>query len=195
MNPKEFPYPICLGSGSPRRKALLSEMGFSFRVFTLPTKEDYPKGLFPHEIAEHLALKKSIPIRECLIKNEVLITSDTVVALDNQLLEKAPTAHEAFQMLERLSGFTHRVISGLCVYHEGKEYLTHSETEVTFKSLTEAEINYYIETYQPFDKAGAYGIQEWIGQIGVTRINGSFYNVVGLPTEELWAILTKISQR
>jgi septum formation protein len=182
-----------LGSGSPRRKLLLQEMGFRFRIKTLPTDESYPDHLEPVGVATYLAQKKSLPLRSELLENEVLITSDTVVALDHEIFGKSEYHEEAFEMLRKLSGKTHQVISGLCVYHNGKELLDYSITHVTFKVFTDAELNYYIERYQPFDKAGSYGIQEWIGQIGVEKIEGSYYNVVGLPTEKLWDILWKLT--
>jgi len=188
-----YPFPIMLGSGSPRRKLLLQEMGFRFRIKTLPTDESYPDHLEPVGVATYLAQKKSLPLRSELLENEVLITSDTVVALDHEIFGKSEYHEEAFEMLRKLSGKTHQVISGLCVYHNGKELLDYSITHVTFKVFTDAELNYYIERYQPFDKAGSYGIQEWIGQIGVEKIEGSYYNVVGLPTEKLWDILWKLT--
>jgi septum formation protein len=194
MTPDKFPYPIVLGSGSPRRKALLTELGFSFRVQTMDTDESYPNDLSPVQIAEYLAKKKSVALRDSISDHEILITADTVVALGDALLEKAHGPEEAKGMLNQLSGNTHQVISGICVFHQGKEVLTHSLTEVTFKKLSSMEIDYYVDNYRPFDKAGAYGIQEWIGQIGVTRINGSYYNVVGLPTEKLWEILVELSR-
>jgi len=185
MNPKLY-----LVSKSPRRKQLLQEMGFSFKVLPTNVEEVYPEHLTPVQIAEYLSRLKLTPINFSeYSENELFISCDTIVVLDGMILGKPKTAAEAATMLRQLSGKTHQVISGLTVASKGKSITKHSITEVTFKPLSEEEIQYYIKHYKPFDKAGAYGIQEWIGLIGVTSIRGCFYNVMGLPTQLLAKIL------
>ena len=185
MNPKLY-----LVSKSPRRKQLLKGMGFSFKVLPTNVEETYPEHLTPVQIAEYLSRLKLTPINfSKYSENELFISCDTIVVLNGMILGKPKTAAEAATMLRQLSSKTHQVISGLTVASKGKSITKHSITEVTFKPLSEEEIQYYIKHYKPFDKAGAYGIQEWIGLIGVTSIRGCFYNVMGLPTQLLAKIL------
>jgi septum formation protein len=181
---------LFLVSKSPRRKQLLEEMGLSFEILHSDVNETYPAHLSPVQIAEYLSQLKltSVNLSEYSV-NDIFISCDTIVVLDKIILGKPKTEAEATAMLQQLSGKTHQVISGLTVATTQKTITKHSITEVTFKNLTEQEIQYYVAHYKPFDKAGGYGIQEWIGLIGVTSINGCFYNVMGLPTQVLGEML------
>jgi len=182
---------IFLVSKSPRRKQLLEEMGFHFEILHADVDETYPEALSPVQIAEYLSQLKLSPINLSeYSENDIFISCDTIVVVDDTVLGKPATEVEAALMLRRLSGKTHQVISGLTVATKEKMITQHSITEVTFKILNEEEILYYIENFKPFDKAGGYGIQEWIGLIGVTSIKGCFYNVMGLPTQLLKEVLS-----
>ncbi len=179
---------LILGSQSPRRKELLSGMGLSFDVQPIHADESFDANMPVREVAEYVAVKKARAFTGDLT-SALLITSDTTVVLDNSILNKPKSLEEAAQMLSSLSDSTHEVVTGVCLRDE-EEVTSFSETtEVTFKELSAEEINYYVSTYKPLDKAGAYGIQEWIGQIGITQIKGSYFNVVGLPTDRLWSYL------
>jgi septum formation protein len=183
-------HPLILASNSPRRQQLLREAGFSFEVYTEQVDESYPASLEKMEVGEYLARKKSAFYGKKL-SGAVIVTADTTVVLDNELLEKPADSKEAFAMLSRLSGRSHDVITGVCIAApDGLDAFSVS-TQVTFKELTNEEIDYYISNYKPFDKAGAYGIQEWIGMIGITGIEGSYFNVVGLPIQEVYQRLVK----
>jgi len=161
-------------------------MGFSFEVLPTDVDEVYPEHLTPPQIAEYLSQLKLTPVNLSeYADNDVFISCDTIVVLDGIILGKPTTAAEATAMLQQLSGRTHQVISGLTVATKKKTSTQHSITEVSFKILSEKEIQHYVTHYKPFDKAGGYGIQEWIGLIGVTSIRGCFYNVMGLPTQLL----------
>jgi len=186
-----FRHPIILGSGSPRRKELLTSLGFSFTVKTLPTDESYPTTLAAEDVPIYLAKKKAAALLPDLKKDEVLITADTLVVLDGKIVGKPVSEEEAKNMLGLLSGKKHEVISGVYITSATKEQEITVSTDVYFKHLSPEEIAYYVTNYSPLDKAGAYGIQEWIGQVGVKKINGSYYNVVGLPTEAVWEALRK----
>lgn len=187
MNPKPR---LFLVSKSPRRKQLLEEMDFTFEVLQSNVEETYPQHLTPVQIAEYLSQLKLTPINFLeYSEKDIFISCDTIVVLDNIILGKPKTETEAAEMLRQLSGKIHQVISGITVASVEKRITKHSITEVSFKKLTEAEIQYYITHYQPLDKAGGYGIQEWIGLIGVTSVNGCFYNVMGLPTALLSELL------
>jgi septum formation protein len=182
---------IFLVSKSPRRKQLLKEMGFTFEVLPTDVEETYPENLTPVQIAEYLSQLKLTPIQfSDYPKNALFVSCDTIVVLEDKIMGKPKTEAEAIDMLQQLSGKTHQVISGITVATLGKMITRHSITEVTFKTLLEDEIHYYVKHFQPFDKAGGYGIQEWIGFIGVTSIHGCYYNVMGLPTQLLAEILT-----
>ena len=178
---------IFLVSKSPRRKQLLKQMRLRFKVLHTEVEEIYPKHLTPTQIAEYLSQLKITPINFSeYFENDLFISCDTIVVLENRILGKPKTEAEAVAMLQQLSGKVHQVISGITVASAaGITTTRHCITEVTFKPLTEAEIQYYITHYKPYDKAGAYGIQEWIGLIGVTSIHGCYYNVMGLPTQVL----------
>ena len=187
-------YRIILASRSPRRQELLSGMGLDFEVRQPDVEEVYPPHLSPEEIPAFLAEQKLSGFnRDELPDNVLLIGCDTLVFLDRTPFGKAYNATEAAQMLQQLSGKTHSVISGLCVQTKQHQITETAISKVRFKTFSEAEVDYYIQKYQPFDKAGAYGIQEWLGYIGVESIEGSFYNIMGLPTATLWKILEKIA--
>lgn len=181
-------YDVILASQSPRRQQLLREMDVNFRVEHIEgVNEEYPVNMPAEEVARYLAMRKADPFY--VQENELLITADTIVVLDDQVLGKPADAAEARTMLRSLSGRTHRVITGVCVGILEEMCAFHDVTEVEFAPLTDDEIDYYIEHYHPMDKAGAYGIQDWIGLIGIKRINGCFYNVMGLPVPRLYALL------
>ena len=186
---KNLPYRLVLASKSPRRQQLLRDLGVDFTVRTADIPEDYPADLPKTEVARYLAEKKALAHQPNLAPDEVILTSDTTVVLDNRLLEKAADAEEAKTMLQALSGRTHQVITGVCLAGPTRLESFDDTTEVTFRTLTEAEMDYYIATYAPFDKAGAYGIQEWIGMIGVEHMSGSYFTVMGLPTHRVFQAL------
>ena len=179
-------YNIILGSSSPRRKELLAEMGIDFRIQTTDKKESYPKNLIDDEIAQFLTAQKSEFLSENLRSNDLLITADTIVVQNGEIIHKPNGKQDAIDILRRLSGSSHKVITGVCIKSVEKKVVFSSVTEVFFSNLSDEEINFYVERYTPFDKAGAYGIQEWIGFIGIKKIIGSYNNVVGLPTVELY---------
>jgi septum formation protein len=183
-------FPIILASKSPRRQELLKAAGFIFTVRTKQVEEDYPDQVRPETVAEYLALKKAKAFDE-EFHNEVVITADTTVVINNSVLGKASNHEEAFEMIKLLSGKTHSVITGVCLRSSDKLVSFSEKTEITFKEFLDDEINYYIENYKPFDKAGAYGIQEWIGLIGVVEIKGDFYNVMGLPVARVYRQLSE----
>ena len=183
-------YNVILGSASPRRKKLLSELGINFTVKTTQEVEHYPNNIKILETAEFLAKQKSNYISEEISDKDLLITVDTIVLQGDKILHKPKNKSEAIITLESLSENTHKVISGVCLRSNKKMVSFSSTTEVSFNKLTRDEIIYYIEKFKPFDKAGSYGIQEWIGYIGIKKINGSYNNVVGLPTNELYQKLT-----
>ncbi len=181
---------IILGSGSPRRKELLAALGYSFEVRTKDTDESYPTTMSCEEVPTFLAKQKAAALLSELNEDELLICADTVVILNNQILGKPANKEEATKMLNLLSGKTHKVITGVFLSDSKQEEIFSETTEVTFNTLTENQINYYIDNYQPFDKAGSYGIQEWIGFIGVASITGTYANVMGLPTHKIFAVLS-----
>ena len=173
---------IILASGSPRRQEFLKNLGLDFEIQLKPVVENYPPRLKHAEISDYLAQLKALPFKEVLQPKDIIITSDTIVWHHNTALGKPKDAQEAYAILKALSNATHEVITSVCFTCVGSQYILNSITKVTFKALTDDEIWHYIKMYHPFDKAGAYGIQEWIGQIGVTNIQGSYFNVMGLPT-------------
>ncbi|MCK9449923.1 MAG: Maf family nucleotide pyrophosphatase [Bacteroidales bacterium] len=198
MNPlfTTLEFSLVLASGSPRRRQLLSGMNLPFSVISKETDESFPKDMPGRDIAEYLCSKKSDAFEANeLPENFLLITADTVVVVDDQILNKASTKKEAQQMLRQLSGKWHEVITGICLRSVGKKQVCSTTTAVKFAVLSEAEIEWYIENYKPYDKAGAYGIQEWIGYIGIEEIKGSFYNVMGLPTQRLYQELIRFLQK
>ena len=179
-------YNIILGSASPRRKELLTDLGLIFSIKTTNKEETFSRLLKQEEIAEFLAKQKSEFLSEDLQQNDLLITADTIVSFKNELLNKPKNKEEAFKTLNKLSENTHKVITGVCLKSRNKEIVFSVTTIVTFKELSENEIHHYLNKYNPYDKAGAYGIQDWIGKIGINNINGSYTNVIGLPTSELY---------
>lgn len=184
---------IILASGSPRRQAFFKDLGLNFEIRLKPVKEEYPPRLTHFEISNYLAQLKALPFKDELQPNDILITSDTIVWHNNSALGKPRDEDEAYQMLKALSNHTHEVITSVCFTTTNYEKTLHNKTRVTFKALTNDEIWYYIKNFKPFDKAGAYGIQEWIGFIGVTKIEGSYFNVMGLPIHLVYKTLNEIS--
>lgn len=181
---------IILFSKSPRRQELLKLMGLNFRVMTKDVDESYPENLSPTEVAEYIATKKAKAF-DSQINDEILITADTIVAVDNEILGKPDDATDAFRMLKLLSGRAHDVHTGVALLHQHHVVSFVDTTKVYFRELSDDEINFYIDNYQPYDKAGAYGIQEWIGITAVSRLEGSYTNVMGLPTEKLYLYLVQ----
>lgn len=184
-------HPIILASKSPRRQELLQMMGIDFKVVLRDVDESYPEGLTPTQIALHIAEKKAKAFDE-VIQNEIVITADTIVSLDGKILGKPENEAHAFEILSDLSGKRHEVITAVCLLKNHQIISFYDISEVFFKELSEEQINYYISNYSPMDKAGAYGIQEWIGLVAVERINGSYSNIVGLPTQRLYEELQKL---
>lgn len=168
-------------------------MGFDFQVVLREVDESYPPGLSPSEIAVYISEKKARAF-DLLIENEIVITADTIVSLDGNIMGKPENEDHAFEMLSELSGKRHDVITGVSLLKNHKVSSFYELTEVFFKEISAEQIRYYINTCQPVDKAGAYGIQEWIGLVAVDRINGSYSNVVGLPTHRLYSELCKLSE-
>lgn len=184
------PYRWILGSQSPRRKELLATLGHPFEIRTIEGhSEAYPDTLPLEEVPFYLSQLKAEQLLPTLQADELLITADTVVLLDGQILGKPHDLDDARRMLHRLSGRQHKVVSGVSLSTIDWQISFSSHTLVTFAQLTDSEIDHYVARYQPLDKAGAYGIQEWIGYIGVSHIEGSFYNVMGLPVQRLYRVL------
>lgn len=188
---KEKMKKIVLSSNSPRRKELLGELGIDFEVRVIEgIDETYPKELSVAEVPQYIAREKA---RVYIVgKDEVLLTADTVVVLGNEIMGKPHDEADAMRMLRQLSGKTHQVITGVCLTTNDKQVTFADVTDVSFADLTDEEIKYYVDNFRPLDKAGAYGIQEWIGLAGVTGIKGSYFNVVGLPVHRVYAELKKL---
>lgn len=186
-------YHIILASNSPRRKELLAGLGIDFEVKVLPyVDEIYPDNLPTREIAEYIAKEKAEAYRRVMRAGDLIITADTVVIADDEVMGKPADVADAHRMLRKLSGCTHQVITGVCLTTFDHRRSFSVSTDVTFKKLTDEEISYYISTFRPFDKAGAYGIQEWIGYVGVTGLHGSYFNVMGLPVQRIYTELTTL---
>lgn len=183
--------PIILASKSPRRQELLQLMGIDFKVVLRDVDESYPAGLSPSDIAVYIAEKKAKAFDE-VIENEIVITADTIVSLEGKILGKPDNEAHAFEILSDLSGKRHEVITAVSLLKNHKLTSFYEVSEVFFKELSAEQIKYYVSTYSPMDKAGAYGIQEWIGLVAVAKINGSYSNIVGLPTQRLYAELCKL---
>lgn len=186
LNDKFKNHKIILASGSPRRQQFLKELELDFEIKLKEIEEIYPDHLQAEEITNFLAKLKASAFENELQDNEVLITSDTIVWLDNKALGKPIDASHAVRMLTEMSGKTHKVITSVCIKSTKKEVVFHDETLVTFTDLSLEEIEFYLKNYKPFDKAGSYGIQEWIGLVAIKKIEGSYANVVGLPTHKLY---------
>jgi len=180
-------YNIILASKSPRRQNLMKELGLKFKVISqIPVKEEYPPSLTCDEIPVYLAKLKANSCMDFIDSDTILIAADTIVCLNNEVLNKPDDYQDAFTILKKISGRKHQVITGICIKSKYKEITFNSKSDVYFKELADSEIDYYIKEYKPFDKAGSYGIQEWIGYIGIERIEGSYFNIMGLPTQQLY---------
>lgn len=179
---------LLLASSSPRRQELLASLGLQFSVVKIDCDESYPKKLKPNEIAPYVAQLKAEAYEE-LAENEVLLTSDTIVALGKEILHKPKDYDDAFQMLKKLSGTTHQVYTGICIKTYNKTFTTSDCADVEFAELSDEEIDYYVTNYKPFDKAGSYGVQEWIGMSKISKITGSYYTIMGLPTHLVYSVL------
>lgn len=183
-------YKVILASNSPRRKELLGGLGIPYEVKTMPDiDESYPEGLGCEEIPVYIARTKADAYRSVMQEDELIITADTIVWLDGVVMGKPKDETEACKMLRQLAGHTHQVVTGVSITTQSKQVSFATVTDVTFAPLTEEEITYYVTRYKPMDKAGAYGIQEWIGFVGVQNITGSYFNVVGLPIQRLYTEL------
>lgn len=185
-----FSRPLILASSSPRRQYLMKEAGFQFAVNAPNIDESFPPAMPVEKIPTYLAEKKARAL-ESKINKEIVVASDTVVILGNHVLNKPTNRAEAIQMIESLSGKKHLVITGVCLLAKEKVDCFDDRTEVTFKKLTPAEIEYYIDTCKPYDKAGAYGAQDWLGMVGIEKINGSYFTVMGLPMHKVYEHLKK----
>lgn len=190
MNPFTVARPVILASNSPRRKQLLNQAGLIFEVKSKNVKEDYSPNLKREAVPLYLARIKAEAFKD-EIKDELIISADTIVLLNDKIIEKPEGYQGAVEMLKELSGQKHEVITGVCLYSTQKQISFFEITDVYFNDLTEEEIEYYVSNYKPFDKAGAYGIQEWIGLIGIRKIVGSYHNVMGLPVLRLYEELKK----
>ncbi len=185
-------YHIILASNSPRRRELLGGLGIDYEVRVLSgIDESYPETLPVADIAEFIAAKKADAYREKMADGELLITADTVVICGDEVMGKPVDETDACRMLRKLSGRVHHVTTGVCLTTLQQQRRFSVTTEVTFKELSDEEISFYVNRYRPFDKAGAYGIQEWIGYIGCTGLNGSYYNVMGLPVQRIYQELQR----
>lgn len=182
-----LPYRLVLASNSPRRKELLSGLGFPFEVKVMPDiSEDYPKEMPSCDVAAFLSRQKAEAYRATMRSDELIITADTVVIVDSEILGKPIDKADAWRMLQLLSDKKHQVVTGVSLTTMKKQISFSVTTDVCFKKLKDKEIEYYIENYKPYDKAGAYGVQEWIGYVGVTHLSGSYFNVMGLPIQRIW---------
>jgi septum formation protein len=188
---------LILSSNSPRRKELLEGLGLPFKVLVIQgIDESYPDTLQASEIAEYIAIKKAAPYRDSVKGTDnIVLTADTVVVSGNDIMGKPADEQDAYRMLRELSGKTHQVYTGVCLTTSNIQKHFSVCTDVTFKPLSNDEIWHYIHQYKPFDKAGAYGIQEWIGYIGITGINGSYYNVMGLPVQRIYKELETLKSQ
>lgn len=185
-------YKIILASGSPRRQQFFRELDIDFDIKLKEVEEIYPEHLQGVEITDFLAELKANSFNNDIKENEIIITSDTIVWLENTALGKPKDYNDAFEMLTKMAGKTHEVITSVCFKRSHKKEIINCITKVTFNPLTEKEIRYYLDIYKPFDKAGAYGIQEWIGLIGISKIEGSYTNVVGMPTDMVFNYLKNL---
>lgn len=185
-------YNIILASGSPRRQEFFKGLGIDFEIRLKPIEEDYPDHLKRQEISNYLAELKFAPFNKELQDNDILITSDTIVWHQDEALGKPKDEKQAFEMIQSMSGKTHEVMTSICFTTKKSQKTVHDITKVTFKEFSDKEIWYYIQNFNPLDKAGAYGIQEWIGQIGVTKIEGSYFNVMGLPVHLVYQTLIEL---
>ncbi|WP_410779735.1 Maf family nucleotide pyrophosphatase [Hymenobacter sp. ISL-91] len=178
---------LVLASGSPRRRQLLSDLGLDYEIRLREVDESFPDHLRRAEIAEYLAAHKAAAYAPDLAPGEIVLTADTIVCLDDDVLNKPADEAEAIAMLQRLQGRAHEVYTGVCLLAaNGRQVVFADETRVHFRALSTAEIEHYVRHYQPFDKAGSYGAQDWIGMVAITRLEGSYFNVMGLPVHRVW---------
>jgi septum formation protein len=189
---KIFDKKIILASKSPRRSQLLSEAGFSFEIKTKDVEESYPAEMPVRDVAPFLAEKKAMASIELVQNDEILLAADSVVILGNQIFEKPKDVDDAKRILRQLSGKVHQVITGVCLISKKEKRVFSGVSDVHFQALTEEEIDYYITNYQPFDKAGSYGIQEWIGHCKILKIEGTYSNIMGLPMELVFRNLAEM---
>lgn len=180
---------LILASKSPRRQELLKGLDVAFEIQTRDVDESYPDEILPEDVPVYLAEKKAAAFADILTENTLIITSDTIVIREGEILEKPASYAEAKTMIGKLAGNKHVVVTGVCIQSLSKKVTFSDHTAVTFMPLSESEIDYYVTKYQPFDKAGAYGVQEWIGYVGIDRLEGSYYNVMGLPVHKVYAAL------
>ena len=192
LSEKLSKYNLILASGSPRRQQFLKELNLSFEIKLKDTDEKYPKHLKGAEIATYLAVLKANSFKNELKNNDLLITADTIVWSEEKSLAKANNKEEAVKMLQELSGKKHEVISACCITTNQFQQVFYETTKVQFKKLTTEEIEFYVNNFEPFDKAGSYGIQEWIGYIGIEKIEGSFFNVMGFPIFKFYKTLSEL---
>ena len=185
---------IILASGSPRRQQFFKEMDLHYSIRLKEIEEIYPEHLQAEEITNFLAKLKASAFENELEENDILVTSDTIVWLNGKALGKPKDYNDAFQMLKQLANQTHEVITSVCLKSIDKTDVFHCVTKVTFSNLSDEAIRYYLDNYKPFDKAGSYGIQDWIGLVGISKIEGSYTNVVGLPTEMLFQKLMNYAE-
>ena len=186
-------YRILLASRSPRRRELMQDMNIPFEIISTDVEEDFDPALPPEEVVKYLSQLKLSPLDMTQYSdNTIFIACDTIVVIDGKIIGKPKSEDEAMEMLRALSGHAHRVLSGLTVATPQRALTDYRASEVVFDDLTEEEMAYYVRQFRPLDKAGAYGVQEWIGCVGIRSINGSFYNVMGLPTRLLWRMLKEL---
>lgn len=188
-----FNQKVILASQSPRRRELLHLAEIEFEVIVADTDESYPIGLSFNDIAIYIAKNKALAIAEKNNSNKIIIAADTIVVCDGEVIGKPIDDADAVDIISKLSGNKHTVITGVYIFNKSKEIFFADVTEVSFHTLTSSQIKYYVEKYKPFDKAGAYAIQEWIGAVGIKNINGDFYNVMGLPISRVVAALEQFS--
>lgn len=185
---------LILASNSPRRRQLLTDLGLPYEVRLQDVDESFPAHLHRAEVAEYLAAHKAAAYRAGLAPDEIVLTADTIVCLDEDVLNKPADSAEAIRMLTRLQGRTHDVFTGVCLLAgDGRQVVFSDQTRVHFRPLSASEIAHYVYQYQPLDKAGAYGAQDWIGMVAVTRLEGSYFNVMGLPVHRVWEELQKLA--
>ncbi len=184
---------IILASQSPRRKQLLQWAEVDFDVIVKETDESYPQTFSPTDVALHIAKNKAAAIKILHGDETPILSADTIVVYENEIIGKPKDKQHAVEILTKLSGQLHRVITGVCILHKGREILFYDITEVTFNDLSIEQIKFYVDKYKPYDKAGAYAIQEWIGVTGIKSINGDFYNVMGLPVSRVVYELSKLN--
>lgn len=187
-----YKYEVLLASASPRRRELLAQLNIDFEIAPyIDIDESYPSSMVATEVAPHLSLLKANAYKDLITNNQLIITADTVVINDGKVLGKPASKQEAFDMLKSLSGHVHSVVTGVSITTAYQQITFSADTQVEFAPLEDDEIKWYVDHFSPLDKAGAYGIQEWIGCIGIRNINGSYYNVMGLPLHRLYCELKK----